>query len=299
MNKFSIPLSNIATGLVGICLSLASLYVLELKFEIFEQLKNLKQPNYLAIILFLTCYSIALLIKPMRFSQHFEKTTYQDYRDGFYIGNLLNNILPFRLGDLLRIFLFSSIKKTKALLIIIFEKILDLSCLVVFLFLLILWKMEFELLEILASFLIIFLCMAVFLQLALKSRLFSKILLVKQWFLNIKILLISFIAWIFEGSSYAVFLYVIEDLNPIIGFSFMPIAALSSLIPSAPGYIGVINYAMTSWSSFLNLAESTYVYYSFLLVFLMWITTCLIGTIFLIRSPKIAMIFFKTLYRKK
>ena len=97
--------------------------------------------------------------------------------------------------------------------------------------------------------------------------------------------------------SVPVLFFIFEDLDFWKGFSFMPIAALSSIIPSAPGYIGVINYAMTSWSSFLDLFESSYAYYSFLIVFLMWFTTCIMGVLFLIKSPKLVANFFKSLYK--
>lgn len=296
MTKFSIPLYNLVAGIIGIGLSLASLYILESKFEIFSQLSNFQNLNYLSILFFILFYLLALLVKPMRFIGHLEDSTYQDYRSGFYIGNLLNNVLPFRLGDLLRVFFFLKIKKSKTLFLILFEKILDLISLVAFLAIFLLWFYGYSIFLIGVCIFIFLIVMTIFIQTSIKSRLAENIFFQRSWIINLRIFFVTLVAWFFEGSSYAVFFYIIESLDLSLGFSFMPISALSSLIPSAPGYIGVINYTMVSWGEFIDLPASLYAYYSFLIVFLMWITTCIIGTVFLIRAPRIVKNFFNTLY---
>ena len=296
MNKFSIPLSNLVAGIIGIGLSLASLYILESKFEIFSQLSNFQNFNYLAILFFILFYLLALLIKPMRFIGHLEDSVYEDYKSGFYIGNLLNNILPFRLGDLLRVFMILNIKKSKTLFLILFEKILDLISLLGLLAIFLLWFYGYSIALIGICIFIFLFLIVIFIQISIKSRLAENMLFQRSWIINLRIFFVTLVAWFFEGSSYAVFFYIIESLDLSLGFSFMPISALSSLIPSAPGYIGVINYAMVSWGEFIHLPVSLYAYYSFLIVFLMWITTCIIGTVFLIRAPRIVKNFFSTLY---
>tara|TARA_B100001758_G_C18398348_1_gene607373 strand:- start:853 stop:1746 length:894 start_codon:yes stop_codon:yes gene_type:complete len=297
LSKLSIPISNFLTGIFGIGLSIISLYILEINYKILDQLFNVQQINYIAIGLFIFFYTIALILKPVRFYYHLDKPTYRDYRSGFYIGNFFNNILPFRLGDLLRIFFFTDFKKSKAIFLIVLEKILDLFSLVILLSLIIFLSMGLRHTYLLTYFISILIFFSFFITFVFELKLTPNVLEKSSFTSNVKVLIITLSAWTFEGLSYASFFYIFEDLDFWKGFSFMPIAALSSIIPSAPGYIGVINYAMTSWSSFLDLFESSYAYYSFLIVFLMWFTTCIMGVLFLIKSPKLVANFFKSLYK--
>jgi len=185
LTKFSIPLYNLVAGIIGIGLSLASLYILESKFEIFSQLSNFQNLNYLSILFFILFYLLALLVKPMRFIGHLEDSTYQDYRSGFYIGNLLNNVLPFRLGDLLRVFFFLKIKKSKTLFLILFEKILDLISLVAFLAIFLLWFYGYSIFLIGVCIFIFLIVMTIFIQTSIKSRLAENIFFQRSWIINL------------------------------------------------------------------------------------------------------------------
>jgi len=228
--------------------------------------------------LFASIYSLGLILKPLRYYFFLKKDSLLIFAKSFYIGNLINLFLPFRLGDVTRIFLFNKTnsKKSNALLII-FEKILDLLTM----FLLLFFSYSFFINEAYLDLFISFFkysCLIIFFILALtffKSfKTYNAIL-----FKALSVILITIFAWSIEGIAVAYFLSRTLAIDYGIGFSFMPLTTLSTLIPSAPGYIGVINFALIKWAEIINVSNSNIGAISFEFYTLMWVVTLIFGLI--------------------
>jgi hypothetical protein len=145
------------------------------------------------------------------------------------------------------------------------EKILDFGLMILFLALIFLFSEKFILVMNYYEFAIFLLIITVLLIIYFN--------LLRQ----ASVLLISTVAWFIEGLASAYFLLIVLDLKFIDGFSFMPITTISTIIPSAPGYIGVINWAMISWAEFLEVSNSNIGSIAFEIYILTWICTFLFG----------------------
>lgn len=195
----------------------------------------------------------------------------------FWLGMAINNVLPFRMGDVYRVFAlrgYTTLSAVSILSSLILERLFDLLILLgLFIFTLPFVKVHIippsfiQLLQVLILFCAIIL-MGLFilpgaikrflnflsLKYAHQSRLLNLILQQSECFIDAILLLQTFsstcillivclLAWFSEG---LVFLFAAQGVNAhqgLVGSLFASsIGALSTLIPSAPGYVGTFDY---------------------------------------------------------
>lgn len=275
-------------SLIGIAISISLIYYIFQKYNVLDGLFSRGDINTKDIIIFIGLYSLALFLKPLRYVFIISSEKLKAYSKGFYIGNFLNLFIPFRIGDISRIFMFTNIiNKSDNLRLILIEKILDLGLMILFLALIFLFSEKSILIinyyKIAIPLLIIIVLIVVYFNLLRQAS----------------VLLISTIAWFIEGLASAYFLLIVLDLKFIDGFSFMPITTLSTLIPSAPGYIGVINWAMISWAEFLEVSNSNIGSISFEIYILTWICTFLFGLFSIILVKNEVKHFLVSFFKRK
>mgnify|MGYP001244056227 CR=1 FL=1 len=261
-------------SLIGITISIYLIYYISQKYNVLDGLFSRGDIKTKDIIFFMFLYSLALFLKSLRYLFIISSEKLKVYAKGYYIGNFLNLFIPFRIGDISRIFMFTNIiSKAENLKLVLIEKIIDLGLMIFFLVLVFLISEKFNLLLNYYEFVVLILI----------------ILILPIIYFNLlrplTVLIISIIAWAIEGIASAYFLLIVLDLKFIEGFSFMPITTISTLIPSAPGYIGVINWAMISWAEFLEVSNSSIGSIAFEIYILTWVSTFLFG-LFSILSVK-------------
>lgn len=225
----------------------------------------------------------------------------------FFLGNSLNNIIPFRFGDLYRVLSFSSetgIKKSKTLFLILYERVWDL--LFALLFFLIgfnffkskgfdFFPSDFLNITIYPLFVLLILVLLLpkfllkafillftnidFLQkpllrffLSLKNQLTSK----KSFDLFIRTL----VGWGFEIFYYFFILLAMSIKLDLIGVCLVfSVTTLSTLIPSSPGFVGTYHYFNKSTLVLLGISPSLAISCSIISHLILWINITICGLI--------------------
>jgi len=237
----------------------------------------------------------------------------------FFASFAVNNVLPFRAGDLLRSFAFNrqlGVTSGVVLASLFVERLLDMLMVLIFLGL----ALGFFGLKIhrfagigsnvLLTISLIIVCVLFFPKLLkpvafVLHRLFSAIS--PKWgevFFNevtkslstldhlsrgnsmFKLILLSLMAWTAEGCVFWFSgLALPRIITPLAGWLALPVGTLSTLIPSTPGYVGTFDFftgrAMTELGN--SVADATA--YSFLVHALLWLPPTVIGMIYLIQHP--------------
>ena len=280
--------SELALKFLGYLLSVVFLYLAFKDTDVDLIYKNIEYLNfsYILIAFFLTIFFYII-----RSAYQINNLQYINPELSFTISlqsialtHFYNNILPARLGEVIRAFYLSkrnSIGKTKILSYILVEKILD----VIFIFfvLLIIIIIETNAIEILnkvkilpSLLLLLLICITIFLYfnkfLAKKFRSiipkkyhnkFSKINFDVRQGLNcfksihqiIKSIILLLIGWILVFSVYYFISIPYIELMMLPSYSFiyfLVFTALSLMIPSAPAGIGVVHYGLFFSISLLN-----------------------------------------------
>jgi len=232
----------------------------------------------------------------------------------------LNNILPFRMGDFARAFYFNNnfnLTSGEVTGFMIIEKLIDFTVIISLLLISILFfkvsNNETLIYLLIFTFLFVIpLSFVVFSDRALISinkittyffSFFSiKISNLISIFLNqINVILISFrkakifyhfflltfLSWICEGLVYLVIAYAIPmKCNALNSLLVFPIGTLSTMIPSAPGYIGTFHYSISKSLQHLdcNIIEATIL--AVVVHFIIWFSAILWGGMYFISIVK-------------
>lgn len=278
---------RIIYSLIGVVISISLIYYIFQKYNVIDGLFSRGDLKIQDILVFMTLYAIAIFVKPLRYIFIMPSRKLLAYSRGFYIGNFLNLFIPFRIGDISRIFMFTNvISKADNLRFILIEKVLDLSLMLAFLALIFLFSEKFFLVLAYYKYALFIIIIIIFLTIYFNLLRLSSVLL------------ISAIAWFIEGLASAYFLKIVLNINFMEGFSFMPITTISTLIPSAPGYLGVINLAMISWAEFLDVANLNIGSIAFEVYILTWICTFLFGFFSIILVRKEVMNFLVNFFKR-
>lgn len=96
------------------------------------------------------------------------------------------------------------------------------------------------------------------------------------------LLLITVLSWLFEGGVFVATLMAIGlDQPPTVGLFTMTAATLSTMIPSSPGYVGTFHYfaieALKAFGTGAAMAGA----FAVAVHLILWVTTTLVGTLFL------------------
>ena len=222
----------------------------------------------------------------------------------YFASIALNNILPLRLGDIIRVIFFSNfigIRKISNASSLFIEKIYDIIWIILILFLTI-FILNFEdvikqnaFLFFTIPIIIFFLFLLVRTDFKVFLRTLNYTRITKQIikFLNqtkllfelknfLIISLITIAVWFFEAGLYwYMFLSLDIKSNFVLALLIMSTATLSTMFPSTPGYFGTFHLAIISVLSLSIDNNEIITMYAILTHLNLWLTTTLIG-IFLI-----------------
>ena len=219
----------------------------------------------------------------------------------YFVSIALNNILPLRLGDIIRVLFFSNfigIRRISNASSLFVEKIYDIIWIILIFFLSI-FILNFENLIKPDTFFIFVIPIIIFVLLFIMrtdfkflKKKFSNIRITKQiiMFLNqtkllfdfknfLIISLITLAIWFFEAGLYwYMFLFLDIKSNFMLALLIMSTATLSTMFPSTPGYFGTFHLAIISVLSLSNNDIETITMYAIITHLNLWLTTTLIGT---------------------
>lgn len=246
-----------------------------------------------------------------------QKITWNDCCGPFMASYAVNNVLPFRAGDIMRALAFNkalNVKLSTTIVSLILERLLDLFV-ILFLFLIIilffnLSATNFLNPELWPLIIIIFILSCVFLfpnfmkPIILKIcfyvskisrslsqklesftvKIFDSLLLISNFKIMLRLFFWTFMIWFCEGLVFWFVALSIPDIsNNLSSWAALPVGTLATLIPSTPGYIGTFDYFTSETMKFFgNSAESSLVF-ALVVHIILWFITTAIGAIFMFR----------------
>lgn len=230
-----------------------------------------------------------------------------------------NNVLPFRIGDVIRAFGFTerlNITVTTSLTTIVVERLLDMLMLFFALGVALLYfKVDTSaLLGVGGTGLLI--SAIIILMLLLFPSIFKKIVLYICRLLNkilpkfsgkilaiannvfasleytsknevmIKLIFWSILAWFCEGMVFLIIALALPGItHDIAAWLAFPVGTLSTLIPSTPGYIGTFDYFSSQAMMILGNDVVAATTFAFIVHFILWLPPTIIGGIYLLFNP--------------
>lgn len=249
--------------------------------SLFNHIKNIKKTFLLFSILILvfSCY-----IRALRWSYILSKNSFNNMHSLFgsvMVGYFGNNVLPFRLGEVLRSYsatFYCNISFTKAIASVVLERIMDLGFVIIMFFLILPWfpVAVYDIvlgIGILSAIIICFFLMIGlnryfgFLDILKNYKIFSNglseklintveaflnsISSIKESDYNIQIILLSIVLWIFYYlATYFILLSFSLDLDFVSIWLIIIISSIAIGIPALPGAIGTyeagVKFAMIS-----------------------------------------------------
>lgn len=319
---------------LGLVVSLIFLYLLITRVNIREIQRYLYSTNLSLVITAVIVHLLGFYLRAVRWGKLLEGLEgYQGLSSVYLfritsIGYMFNNILPFRLGDLVKGFILArenSLSRSAILATIFVEKITDGLALVVIL------ALAFVFIPVpvwirdtffILGLVFIIPVLLIFTIAQNKSRLnpkfflllpfSSKIMPVLKNFWHglgtqknlsklLSILMISLMIWVIEG---VMVMFVGLSLNLDLGFLksifVTSITNLAITIPSAPGYIGPFEFFMSESTNIFGIDHNLSVSFSILTHLTQWLPITFTGIIFsLSRQEFIQLLKFRNLLNRK
>lgn len=251
------------------------------------------------------------------------KLTWLDCAGPFMASFAVNNVFPFRSGDVLRAFAFNSqlgVSSGNVMASLLYERLLDFF-IILFLFGVALYTFEDHITPFINIGIgaIIFGLISILLILLFPSKMEPFFLIVgkatirlsskfgtslvqeiNKGFETLKYLseraqilnlfALSLIAWIFEGFVFWFVAYATPSINnPLGGWLAFPVGTLATLIPSTPGYIGTFDYFTSLSMAECNNNQIASTAYALLVHGLLWFPPTITGGFFiLLKSLRLA-----------
>jgi hypothetical protein len=305
-----------------------SLFFLALAFrgvQLDQAWQALSTANYLYILPALVMYFIGVWLRAWRWRVLLKPVKDLSANSLFptvVIGYMANNVLPARLGEVVRAYILGEkekISKSATLATIIVERMFDGLSMIGFM-IVILWLFPLgtgsgadllqDILRIGAPLfliaLIMFLVIASSRSLALRladfvlkflpSSLRTKINSVIGAFLDglavlrspkdvLTVFGLSVIIWLFEASMYYIIMLGFNFSQPFYVLLLATAAAnLFTIAPSTPGYVGVFDFPVRATLTAFGVAESVAISYTLVLHAALWVPVTLLGLYFLWRD---------------
>ncbi len=304
--------------IVGILMSALFVYLVFRKIDFAQVLMYIKNLNYFWIIAFSVFSVFTFYLRGYRWNmiamdtkKNFKTTS--EFFKYFVIGNMFNNILPLRIGDLVRAYLIgkkNDLKQSYMLGTVIIERAFDVLSLIVLLSVVVLLERNIDFPPIFKHLATLGLVGAIlgftfiryfnkyksFLVRKINSLHQVKILRKLTKFINsvmdgfsvlnnnhhiVKIIVFSLVLWIVDGIPF----YLIgNSFGFHIGiFPFMLVmicVCFSTLIPSGPGYVGVFEGACIFALGLFGVDKELAVAYALVLHLLQIVIVTITGLIF-------------------
>lgn len=298
--------------ILGLLLSGVAIFWLIQKVDINEVAGAIKDVNYFFFILAGMIYLLGFLPRGLRWQlmlSTVKKVSVSDSTQTVVLGYAANNLLPLRLGEIVRAYVMGSkngISKITCFGSIATERVLD-GIAIVSLLGISMLSLTGRIQEMTVTNQIFLIGGTIFLLLILILFIMAKFseAILRLWksiignfgydFLEkiinsleffrskgllFKVSLLSIIVWLIEGSMFVLILWVMGLENPVMmGYFCLGIINLSILLPSVPGYFGV--YQAASVLAFLTLgySESTGLAYGLIVHFAQYIPITLTGVV--------------------
>lgn len=234
----------------------------------------------------------------------------------YMVSVAANNVLPFRVGDILRAINFSSwlgVSTASILAVMMLERLMDLLVIIGFFGLaLFLFHAresgELALLHSSSTFLVasaVFIaCLLLFPTLLHKPvewamsalqriapriaaklrpqvhRIFSTLTVIIHRPLMALLLGCTVLSWFFEACTFYMVACAIPDLvNPTVGWLAMPVGTLSTTLPSSPGYVGTFHYFVTVAARALGNTPGASTAFAILVHLVLWLPVTICGAL--------------------
>ncbi len=305
------------------CITIICLVVFFKQINFLNVLEAFAQFEWIYLILGIGSLALGYLFRIIRWSMMLQATaedvTIKSCAAPFLGSIALNNILPFRIGDVVRAFVFPDamgIRRTTAASSLFVERLIDLITLLTCLAIgSLAVKSVIIPLELKSTAIILALLGGVLLMLGF---LWSKVLgdIFDRLSQNMKIsvkkvnfyavlgasfhafnimsrpkilfttLIISMLIWIGEaGAFYFILFGAGIESSPEVALLVMSMATLSTLVPSSPGYVGPFHLAVFSAISLVGGTEAQAGSYAIIVHLALWVPTTLAGVVAIWANP--------------
>ena len=289
--------------IIGLMISFIALFYFVYSIDFQKLSSEIRQFDTRYLIYGLTSLLLGYVIRIYRWSFILSKTgqiiRFKDCISPFMGSVALNNTLPLRAGDILRVLVFPdamNISKTQSLGSIIIERLFDVLILITLLFVFLPYSFD-EISKIInfpaLNYIHIYIFTAIFFLISLRAipSIYETYKNFKTNFFNqnsymitpkkiLVVLVSSIVIWIAEGG---LFFFILLGLDINMGFFgaiyLMAIVTLGTLIPSSPGYIGTFHFI--AYSGLFFLIENSSLAASFAVIShaALWLSTTVIGLI--------------------
>jgi glycosyltransferase 2 family protein len=305
---------NSSLKLVGvICGYVISIYFLYLFFKDFNLSGILDKAqlseNFYYYIFAMGIFLISLYFRSLRWeAMVYGNILPKSKRSGkvyltYLVSDGLNNILPFRMGDIYRVMITrdnSEASLSKLFILLLVERVLDLIILFLFGALALFFIKDIEIIQIIFFNLIewifsnkyLFFLIGIIIVLSIysikKSTYFYpkfqnvtiNLKRIKIPILNVFIL--TLLTWLLEFIVFfVVFKVLLIKIDIVEMFVVFVMSTLSTLIPSAPGYVGTFHFFSSQSLDLFNISNSIAGFFAIIIHLIIVLPTILIGVFYL------------------
>jgi len=286
----------------------------KVNFQEFEL--AVKQVNYLCLFSASLIYLLGFFPRGLRWQlmlSTIKKITLTDSTQAVVLGYAANNVLPFRLGELVRAYAMgnkNNISKVTCLGSIAAERVLDgivivslLGLSMISLTALIQQAQALKHILLTSGFIFLFAVFSLILTLvyseailklwkrflgqtglAVLGKIIHSLSFLRSRKILFQVIFLSIVIWLIEGAMFVLILWAMNFENPVsAGYFCLGIINLGILLPSAPGYIGVFQAASVFAFLTLGYHESAGLAYGLLVHLAQYIPVTLIGIFIFIR----------------
>lgn len=316
-------MKKIIKSLIGLCIAAVFIWLILRNVNVDEVRASLYQVDFfmlfLSLLVFLLGYACRIQRWRIMLLNDNNLISWKQCAGPLMSSVAANNVLPFRVGDIIRAFGFTerlNISVTTSLTTIVVERLLDMLMLLFALGLALLYfKVDSSTLlgvggsGLLISAILIFMLLlfpTIFKWLVLHicrlldlilPKLSRKVLKVSNnVFLSleytsknevmVKLIFWSILAWLFEGMVFLIIALALPGItHGIAAWLAFPIGTLSTLIPSTPGYIGTFDYFSSQSMIILGNSAVAATTFAFIVHFILWLPPTIIGGIYLLFNP--------------
>lgn len=310
---------------LGLVISVVFLALALRGVQLSEAWHALSTANYLYILPALVAYFIGVWLRAWRWRvllRPVKDITANRLFPTVVIGYMANNVLPARLGEVVRAYILGEqekVSKSATLATIIVERMFD-GLALIGVMLVILWRFPLgggagaELLQsimrvgtplfliALAAFLVIASSRTLALRVSavvlrlLPAGLRGRVTRVLDAFLDglavlrspkdvLAVFVLSVVVWLFEASMYYIIMLGFSFRQPFYVLLLATAAAnLFTIAPSTPGYVGVFDFPVRATLTAYGVAESIAISFTLVLHAALWVPVTLLGVFFLWRE---------------
>lgn len=316
-------MKRIIKSLVGLCIAAVFLWLILRNVDVDEVRKSFYQVDFimlfLSLLVFLLGYACRIQRWRIMLLNDNSLISWRQCAGPLMSSVAANNVLPFRVGDVIRAFGFTerlNITVTTSLTTIVVERLLDMLMLLFALGMALLYfRVDSSALlgvggtGLLISAIVILLLLlfpSIFKKivlyicrsldtilpkfsgklLAIANNVFASLEYTSKNEVMIKLIFWSILAWFCEGMVFLIIALALPGItHEFAAWLAFPVGTLSTLIPSTPGYIGTFDYFSSQAMIILGNSVVAATTFAFIVHFILWLPPTIIGGIYLLFNP--------------